>query len=298
MRAGVADPADAIDAADRTEQLGEQRANSHRLAGLPAGQREVAAVGVHVLPEQGHLGDAVGGQGSHLVHDVVEAAADLPSPHRRHDAERAGVVAADLDGDPGRVGHLTPSRQRAGERLVVVGGRLLQDLDDRPARRALLAQELGGPVHVVGAEHDVDVGRLVDDEVAVLLGQAAADHDLHVGPPLLEGLELTEVAVELVVGVLADAAGVEHHHVGIVDAGGRAQAVGLEQAGDALGVVLVHLAPEGAHHVRLVGHPRGPRSRGTATSRRPFGTRPGYATRTNCPPPRFGGPAVGDRGGR
>ena len=30
----------------------------------------------------------------------------------------------------------------------------------------------------------------------------------------------------------------------------RHQAVGLEQAGDALGVVLVHLAPEGAHDVR------------------------------------------------
>ena len=37
---------------------------------------------------------------------------------------------------------------------------------------------------VVGAEHDVDPGRPVDDRAAVLLRQAAADRDLHarVGP--------------------------------------------------------------------------------------------------------------------
>ena len=40
---------------------------------------------------------------------------------------------------------------------------------------------------------------------------------------------------------------------GLVDARGGAQTVGLQQPGDPFGVVLVHLAPEGAHHVGLVG---------------------------------------------
>ena len=57
---------------------------------------------------------------------------------------------------------------------------------------------------------------------------------------------MTEVAVQPVVGVLTDAAGVEDDHVGVVDVVGRHQAVGFEDAGQALGVVLVHLAAEGA----------------------------------------------------
>jgi hypothetical protein len=107
-----------------------------------------------------------------------------------------------------------------------------------------------------GAEHDVDMRRPLDDEVTVLLGEAAADHDLQVGTALLQGLELAEVAVQLVVGVLTDAAGVEHDDIGIVQARGGAQPVCFQQAGDALGIMLVHLAPEGAHHVGLVGHRR------------------------------------------
>ena len=64
---------------------------------------------------------------------------------------------------------------------------------------------------------------------------------------------MTEVAVKLVVGVLADAAGVEENDVGVLDVVGGLHAVGFEQASQALGVVLVHLAPEGPDEV-LAGH--------------------------------------------
>ena len=63
----------------------------------------------------------------------------------------------------------------------------------------------------------------------------------------LPRLQVSEVAVELVVGVLADAAGVEDDHVGVGLGVGAHEAVGLEQAGDPLGVVLVHLAPVGTN---------------------------------------------------
>ena len=63
--------------------------------------------------------------------------------------------------------------------------------------------------------------------------------------------------VELVVGVLTDAASVEHHHIGIVGRVGAAHPVGLQQTGDALGVVLVHLAPECAQEV-LTAHRTAP----------------------------------------
>ena len=136
---------------------------------------------------------------------------------------------------------------------MVLGDRLAQDLGHGTAVLLVLVEELDGPVHVVGAEHDVDVGRPLGDALAVLLRQAAGDHDLHVGAPVLDRLQVPERAVELVVGVLPDAAGVEHDDIRVLHVDGGHVAVGLEQPGEALGVVLVHLAPEGAHQVPL-GH--------------------------------------------
>ena len=130
---------------------------------------------------------------------------------------------------------------------------LLEDLDDRARRRTGLVEERRRRGQVVGAEHDVDVAGALDDQLAVLLREAAADRDLEVGTARLQRLEVPEVAVELVVGVLPDAAGVEHDDVGGLDIVGRLHALCGEQARDALGVVLVHLAPEGAH-VEAAGH--------------------------------------------
>ena len=73
-------------------------------------------------------------------------------------------------------------------------------------------------------------------------------------------LEAPERAVEPLVGVLPDAARVEHHHVGVLHGGGRRQAVGHQQPGEPLGVVLVHLAPEGPDEVGA-GHPPESRER-------------------------------------
>jgi len=114
-------------------------------------------------------------------------------------------------------------------------------------------QQIDGSVHVVGAEHDIDMTGPLADRVPVLLGETSADHDLETRSGGLDRLEVTEGAVELVVGVLADAAGVEDDDVGVIERGGGLHAVGLEQPGDALGVVLVHLTPEGADQV-LLGH--------------------------------------------
>ena len=47
---------------------------------------------------------------------------------------------------------------------MVVEDGLVEDLGDRPARAGLVEQ-VGGAVDVVGAEHDVDVGRLLADEL-------------------------------------------------------------------------------------------------------------------------------------
>ncbi len=101
---------------------------------------------------------------------------------------------------------------------------------------------------VVRAEDGVHPRRLLQDGFAVLLGQAAADGDLHARVGCLDRRQHAEVAVELVVRVLPDGAGVEDHDVGLV-AVRRDVAGGLEHPGHPLGIVDVHLAAEGAHLV-------------------------------------------------
>ena len=107
----------------------------------------------------------------------------------------------------------------------------------------------GARAQVVRAEHDVDPAHLLLDPLAVLLGQAAADGDLQAGLGVHQLLQPAERPVEPLVGVLPDAARVEHHDVGVLHGGRRLHAVGHEQAGQALRVVLVHLAPERADEI-------------------------------------------------
>ena len=106
-------------------------------------------------------------------------------------------------------------------------------------------QELGQLVHLAGAEGDVDERELAEDLVLDRLRPAAADADqpLRVAP--LERLGLVQVRDEALVGLLADRARVEQDQVGVGALGHLAIAERLEHALHPLGVVLVHLAPEG-----------------------------------------------------
>src|SRR5262249_17227972 len=62
-----------------------------------------------------------------------------------------------------------------------------------------------------------------------------------------------ELAVQAIVGVLADRARVEHDDLGVGGLLGRNVAIRREETGDPLGVVFVHLAPEGAQQ-ETAGH--------------------------------------------
>ena len=125
----------------------------------------------------------------------------------------------------------------------------------------------------MGAEHDVHPRRPPGDLAAVLLRQAPADGDLHARRRVLDRLELAQVAVQPVVGVLPHGTGVEHHDVsGVAVARARVAGV-LQQPGKALGVVNVHLAPEGADLVRTHDG-----SRVRAGCRAPDRRRPGRGT--------------------
>ncbi len=102
---------------------------------------------------------------------------------------------------------------------------------------------------VVGAEDDVQVRQLLHELLAVALTDAASHGDvaLLVGRAVSHGnvLHGCDLAVEPRIGGLAHAAGHEHDDIGLFNGADGQRAQPLEHAGDALGVVLVHLAAEG-----------------------------------------------------
>ena len=164
--------------------------------------------------------------------------------------QKVQVLLHHGDGHPAAVCRLPVRGEGGGEHLE-----RLEDLELRLAVVASALEQRRQRSHVVRAEHHVDPRSLVEDDRLVLLGEAAADGDLHALVLALGAREVAECSVELVVRVLAHRAGVDDHHVGRgalgADVPGR-----LERTAQALGIVHVHLAPEGAHLVR-------PRARGT-----------------------------------
>ena len=200
VRAREADALEALDLARGAQQLAER---------LPVA--ELDAVGVHVLAEQRDLDGAVVDERLDLGEDVAGPAVLLFAAQRGHDAEGAGVVAADRDRHPAAVARVALGGQRRGEDLE-----RLEDLELRLVVVAGALEQARQGAHVVRAEDDVDPRRLLEDDVLVLLGEASADGDLHArrARRLTHG-EVAEVAVELVVGVLAHGAGVDDDDVGL-----------------------------------------------------------------------------------
>ena len=113
------------------------------------------------------------------------------------------------DRDPGGVRRLAPGRQGRREHV-----QRLEDLDLRLVVVARPLEQHRQRPDVVRAEDDVDPRRPAGDLAAVLLRQAAPDGDLHARAGRLDRGQLAEVAVEPVVGVLANGARVEHDDVG------------------------------------------------------------------------------------
>jgi hypothetical protein len=100
-------------------------------------------------------------------------------------------------------------------------------------------------VELPGAEGNVDERELLEHPLLHRLRPAPAHADHAGGVIALQPLGLAEVSDEPVVGLLADRARVEEDEVGLVARGGLPVAERLEHPLHALGVVLVHLAPEG-----------------------------------------------------
>jgi hypothetical protein len=205
MRGGEPDALQPVDFSAGAQQLGEGAAIPRQLR-----VGEGNPIGVDVLAEQRDFEHAVVHQRPHLGQDVARTAVELLAAQRRDDAKGAAVVASDGDGNPSGVGGFAGARQRRRKLLQRLGDFHLGDFVVPGA-----VEQRGQRTDVVRAEDDVDPRRLAQHGVSILLRQAATDRDLQVGIAALARSQVAQVAVQLVVGVLAHGAGVEHHHVGV-----------------------------------------------------------------------------------
>src|SRR5262245_40702666 len=98
---------------------------------------------------------------------------------------------------------------------------------------------------LLGSGHDADERRPLQDLAPLELGHAADDADHELGLAGLAPLHFAQPPVDLLDGLLPDAAGIEDDDVGVARVGRGLHAVVQQAPGDLLRVELVHLAAEG-----------------------------------------------------
>ena len=198
------------------------------------------------------------------MNDVFRFSGTFPSADKRNDAVGAVLRAPLHDRHEGR-GALGARR---GKRVELLDLREA-DVDLRAPRLAARGEHLRKPVHRLGAEDRVHPGGAVKNPRALLARDAAAHGDHHAGMELLGLADAAEVGEDLLLGLLADRAGVEHHDVGVLK---RVRALEphalMKEVGDAAGVVVIHLAAEAAQVEFFHGHGLDPlRERGRSAGR-------------------------------
>ena len=237
MRGRVANPLQAIEVRERADQAGE----------IPVATiRSGAAVGVDVLPEQRDLARAGRDQPPRLGQDRRCRPRGLGAARVRDHAEGAELVAALLHGQ---------ERRDAGRCCQLLGQAVELALDREVGVELRLAaarapvEQLGQPVIALRPDHDIDVGRALEQRRALGLRDAAGDPDQQIvagGPPLAaQLLQAAELRIDLLGRFRADVAGIEDDQIGVVRAIGHRVAVRRQRVRHATGVVDIHLAAVG-----------------------------------------------------
>src|SRR5579871_629152 len=227
VRGGEADAADARDVADGGEEFGE----GHAAGGV--------APGVDVLAQELDVGVAKVGHLAGFDEDGGGGAGALFAPGVGDDAVGAELVAAFDDGDVAAV------RVGAGGEVGLEGeiGLAVVEAGDAGFAGFEAGKHLGEVAVGSGSGYEGDVGGLLEDALAFLLGDAAEDGKLFA--LALEALVLVEAMEDLLLGFVADGTGVVEDQAGIgfvLDAG---VALVLKGANDFFRIMGVHLAAEG-----------------------------------------------------
>ena len=210
MRAGEPDTLDAVDVVHRLEQAGEIAARVVR-----------RLVVVHDLAEQLHFASAVRRGLADLRQDVGLRPHALVAARVRDDAEAAELVAAFDDRDV-RLHRVVPPRHPERKRHIVVRVEIEQRRTAafaRPAPTSIGSRRMAWVPMTTSATP----GERLKMRRAFLLRHAAGDGDNRVVPAVLsaELPQLAKARVELLLGALANAAGVDDDDVGVGGLGSR-----------------------------------------------------------------------------
>jgi hypothetical protein len=138
-----------LDAGDIGDIFNERR----KISDL-GGAAHLAAVGVHVLPEQRDLAHALVGQLRHFNQHIVERAVDFFAAGVGHDAVAAILRTAFHDRD--KSAHAFTARRRQMVKLFNLGK---ADVHLRLLCLRLLGQQFRQAVQRLRAKDDVDIGR-------------------------------------------------------------------------------------------------------------------------------------------
>ncbi len=120
-----------------------------------------------------------------------------------------------------------------------------------------LPQQRVQSVGVLGAHHQIEFGHPAQQRGPLLLGDAAGHHQGQSRVVPFAARLATQVAVDLLLGVITDGAGVVEHQIRLILGGTLLVSHGLEDARHPFGVGLVHLAAKGGDPVGAaagVGH--------------------------------------------
>ena len=101
------------------------------------------------------------------------------------------------------------------------------------------------PIGMLRPHHQIQFRHPAQQRFPLLLGDATSNHEREIGIAAFALRLAPQIAVDLLLCVVADRAGVVEHEVGIELCSGLAVAHGFQDPGHALGIGLVHLATEG-----------------------------------------------------
>ena len=237
----------------QAQQAGDLGQLAQQPAQAPgAAVRRLAMPGIHVLPEQGDLARALRHQPAGFRQHRDGGAARLGAARVGHHAERAELVAALLDGQ--ERGHALGGRGLRQEVEFLFGGEI--GLDHRPAGARRLGDHFRQPVIGLRAEHDVHIRCAGQDFRAFRLRDAAGHGQDHLPPGRLafqlQQSQPAQFGKHLLRRLVADMAGVQDHHVGLIRRVGRGIAQRCQHVLHAQAVIHVHLATPGDHVQTLV----------------------------------------------
>ena len=195
------------------------------------------AIAVDVLAEQLDLGVAGIGEASGFFHHAGAGAAALRPAGERHHAIGAALVAAFDDRDVGAM-RIVAARERRVEGFVGIEA----EAGDALVAGFELHQHFGQFRVARRTRHQAHMRRALEDFLAFLLGHAADDGEDLSLPGL--ALEMLQAVEDLLLGFIADAAGVVENVVRRFDGFDLRVALLEQRADDFFGVVGIHLAAE------------------------------------------------------